>query len=380
MKLCIISPHFYPHVGGAEQALMDIAQELLKKGVEIRVVTSSSGEKIKNTVYKGIEIYYYDWPLLFGHPLAFQKDLVEHIKWADIVHSAVYSVVPPTAKACKKLHKPHVCTVHEVLGKKWFWIEPNKIKALLFKLYEKYTVMQHAELFIVPSTATLKDLENCNKKCKVKKIFWISEFDSSTKKVNQKQYYDYFGITKEDKVFLNYGRPGKTKGVFIYLEAIKLLAKEISKEKMKHIKFCFIMASDPAKEREKFIDTVNKNNLNQYVIVKESVSREDLNNYRSLADYIVVPSITEGFGLSAIEACEFHKKLICSTAGSLPEVTYGEVIHFENRNSLDLANKLKGVILNTIEFEKKEKKDFSKETITNEFIKTYKEVIKNYKK
>ena len=375
----MISPHFYPHVGGAEQALMDIAVEFVKRGIEVRVITCKDDMKKNHQKYNGIDIYYYDWKMLFGHPLPKKSDLIEHVKWADVVHSAVYSVVPAASKMCKKYHKPHVCTVHEVLGEKWFWIEPNKIKALMFKLYEKYTVMQKADLFVVPSTATLNDLRKTNKKANVQRIFWISEFEISKFKKDEKKYYKYFDLGEKDKVFLNYGRPGKTKGIFIYLEAIKKVVNELDKNKLKNIKFCFIMASDPLSERNKFIKEVEKNELDKYVVVRESVSREDLDNYRSCADYIVVPSITEGFGLSAIEACEFKKKVICSTAGSLPEVTYGEVIHFENRNSNDLADVLKNIILGKAKFTKKAKKDFSKETITKEFINAYKEVIKKNK-
>ena len=91
-----------------------------------------------------------------------------------------------------------------------------------------------------------------------------------------------------------------------------------------------------------------------------------------------MPSVTEGFGLTAIEACEAGKKVIHSSGGSLPEVTFGEVIEFENRNSIDLARKLGGIILGNIKFDKKKKKDFSKDAISNEYINTYKKIIEEY--
>lgn len=375
MKLCVVIPHFYPHVGGAEQGLMNLALEYVKKGISVRVITAKDDFDKGYMNYKGIDIYYYDWKMLFGHPLARKKDLKEHILWADVVHSFVYSVVPPTASLCKKYNKPHVCKVHEVLREKWFWIEPNFIKACIFRLYEIFTVSQKVDLFVVPSTATLNDLKKTNKKCKARRIFDISEFDLSTYKADKKKFNKYFGVTDNDRVFLNYGRPGKTKGIFIYLDAIKSVVNDLSDEELKNIKFCFIMANDPMPEKRKFIKLVHKYGLQDYIIIKDSVSREDLDNHRMCADYIVVPSITEGFGLSAIEACEFKKKLICSNAGSLPEVTFGEVAEFENRNSQSLANVLKKVILNEKVFIKKTKKDFTKETISDENIDAYKSVI-----
>ncbi len=378
MKLCVVIAHFYPHVGGGEQAELDLLEQLVKRGYEVRVITSNSGGVNGHQKYKGIDIYYYDWKILFGHPLPKAKDLEEHIKWADVVESLVYSVVPTTARLCKKLHKPHVCVVHEVLGKKWYWVEPNAIKATMFNVYEKYVVNQKANMFIVPSTATLNDLKKANKKGNSKRIFWISEYSlkDNKKKLDKKQYYEYFNITSKDKAFLNYGRPGKTKGIFVYLNAIKMLVDNNDAKSLKNYKFCFIMANDPLVERNKFIKLVKEYGLEDYVRVVESVSREDLDYYRSCADYIVVPSITEGFGLTAIEACEFKKKVIHSDAGSLPEVTFGSVAQFKNRDSKSLYKVLDKVIKGKDVFKTKSKKDFSKDTICSEYDKVFKSLLK----
>ena len=380
MKVLIVSAYFYPHVGGGEQALLDVATELVKKGNKVRVVTcSTTGKEYKDT-YNGIEIYYYPWKILFGHPFVKKADLYEHVNWCDVVNASVYTPVPSASKAARKFKKPFIAIVYEVLGNKWFWIEPNKIKALGFKAFEYYTISQKNDLFIVDSEATLNDLKKYKKKANVRKIFWISEFDTSNYIKDRKKFNSYFGVTDKDRVFLNYGRPGKTKGIFVYLNAIKKAVEDLGKNQFANIKFCFIMANDPMPEKKKFIETVDKYDLNDIVIVRDSVSRDDLNNYRMCADYIVVPSITEGFGLSAIEACEFNKKLICSNGGSLPEVTFGKVAEFENRNSQDLARILKDVILDKDVFKDKEKKDFTKDTISREFISAFKSVIKKKNK
>ena len=35
MRLLIVNAYFYPHVGGGEQALLDIATEFVKKGIKV---------------------------------------------------------------------------------------------------------------------------------------------------------------------------------------------------------------------------------------------------------------------------------------------------------------------------------------------------------
>ena len=216
MKVCFVLSHFYPHVGGAESALMGLIRELIKKNIEVRVLTCKDNGDKKYIKYEGIDIYYYDWKIMFGHPLVRACDIVEHVKWADVVHSAVYSPVITVNRVCKKLNKPHVCTVYEVLGKKWYWIESNKIKALMFKMYESLIVHCKCDIFVTDSLATQRDLLKCNKKANTTNIYWVSDGEEKNIKIDKEKFRKYFGLSKHDVVFLNYGRPGKTKGLFIY--------------------------------------------------------------------------------------------------------------------------------------------------------------------
>ena len=377
MKILYVLPHFYPHVGGSEQAFMDIITELIKKkNINVRVVTSQSGSLKNKDNYKGIDIFYYNWKIMFGHPLVNPQDLYEHVMWADVVHVGVYSPVIPTLMVCKKFKKPSIVTAHEVLGNKWYWVEKNIFKATLFKMYETLNVKQSCTFYHTPSDATKRDLENCNKKARIKNIYWISDKEITHSKNDIKKFNKYFNLKENDnKIFLCYGRPGKTKGIFVYLNAIKIVVNTLDKKQLKKVKFCFLMANDPMREKQKFINQVQNNNLQNYVIVKDSVNHDEIWNFIECANYVVIPSITEGFGLSAIEACEMGKNLIHSSAGSLPEVTFGNVAEFENRNSQDLANVLIETIRENNLFKYKNKKDFSRKTIGNEFIEMYNEAI-----
>lgn len=377
MKVCFVVPHFYPHIGGGEKAMLDYIIAMKKYNIQVRVLTSSSGGVVGHKEYEGIDIYYYDWKVLFGHPLVRRKDLIEHIEWADIVHAAVYSPVRTTSSVCKKLNKPLIITVYESLNEKWYWIEENKIKALMFRIYEKMVLNSKCDYYHTISGATTNDLMKNVKKNNIKQIYTVVEMNKNHVEYNREKLNSFFGVKSDDRIFLSYGRPGKTKGIFIYLGAIKQIVLELSEEELKHTKFCFIMANDPLVQKQKFLKEVEKNNLGKYVIVKDPVERNDLETYIKSCDYVVVPSITEGFGLSAVEACEMGTKIIHSTGGSLPEVTFGDVLEFENRNSAALGSILKDVIFGKANFMKKERKDFSSETIGKEMYSLYEMVLKN---
>lgn len=380
LKICYVMPHFYPHIGGGEQAFLDTIVNLKKihKNVEARVITSASGGIIGLHEYMDIPIYSYQWNMFCGHPIVNKKDLKEHIEWADIVHVGVYSPVIPTVNLCKKLKKPVIVTAHESLNEKWFWVEPNKIKAFMFKIYEKINVNVKCDCYHVPSDATKKDLEINNKKAYVKRIYWISDNKISKKQIDKTDFYDAFNINNNSTTFLYYGRPGQTKGIFVYEEAINILKSKLTDKDLKKVKFCFVISKDPAKGLQKFNKYIEDYNLQELIKIRTDIKRPQMLHFIECTDYVVVPSITEGFGLSAIEACERNAKLIYSSGGSLPEVTYGECIEFENRNSEDLANKLYDIIKGKKIFTKKEKKDFSTKTVIDEFYNMYIETIKNY--
>ena len=380
LPICYVMPHFYPHIGGGEQAFLDTIYNLknLYPNVEARVITSSSGGIVGKHEHMGIEIISYPWKILFGHPIVNKKDLEEHITWADIVHVGVYSPVIPTVNLSRKLNKPIIVTAHESLNEKWFWVEPSKIKALLFRIYEKLTVTVKCDLFHVPSDATKRDLIQNNKNAKVKRIYWISDNKIDKTKPDKSSFYEAFKINDKYTTFLYYGRPGQTKGIFVYEEAINILKNKLSDKELKNIKFCFIISKDPVKGLNKFKDYMKVNELDNLIEIRTDIKRNDMLHFIKCTDYVVVPSITEGFGLSAIEACERGAKLIHSDGGSLPEVTYGKCVSFKNRNSEDLANKLESIIKGKDIFKEKEKKDFSTETITKEFYEMYNEVLKDY--
>ena len=92
------------------------------------------------------------------------------------------------------------------------------------------------------------------------------------------------------------------------------------------------------------MDLISKKGLDKYVVIKPSVTRKELGACILGADTVVVPSLTEGFGFSALEACQIGTNLIYSDGGSLPEVAYGKCLAFKNRDSRDLADKIEMVI------------------------------------
>lgn len=335
MKILFVVEHFYPHIGGAEKSLEDLALGLIKSGHKVRVLTSNSGGITGKHQHKGIEIYSYEWKSFFGHPVPSMKDLFEHGEWPDIIQTAPYTAAPRALKLSKKTHTPIAMLSYEYLGKKWYWVEIT-LKALAFKVFESYVYHKPYSAYIAISKATKRDLISAGiENQKITVIYpvfnnfdeWMPEITSKSKKNKVKE-------------FIYYGRPGKTKGVDILVDAIGLIKEELGSKAV----FTLILSDDPMPNRVAIIEKIKKLNIGRMVRVRNSLPFKDLK--QSIADSysVIVPSVTEGFGFSAYQACLMKKNIIASDAGSLPEVVFGNALVFKNRDAQDLSeNILKAV-------------------------------------
>ena len=326
MRILFITEHFYPHIGGSEKLLLDLAVSLVKNNQEVRVVTSNSGGINGTHKYNDIKIYSCKWPSLFGHPIPNKKDINNHIKWADIVQTAQYTAAPKALMVAKRFNKPCVLMAYEYLGNSWSIVD-NPFRATIFKLFEKWVFNKPYDQFIAISKATRKDLISAHiNPTRIKVIYPVFNNFSYWKNKNKSRHNSM-------KNFIYYGRPGKTKGVFILLDAIRQLDESLSEE----IVFTFILSNDPITERDRFNELVKQYKLDKRIVILESQEQDKLKSLIIESYCVIVPSFTEGFGYSAYQACMLGKKIIVSDAGSLPEVISGKCLIFKSGDSKSLA-------------------------------------------
>ncbi len=374
MKIAIILPHFYPYVGGGEKMFYDLAMGLAGLGHEVHVVARNVGEEyLGYRKLDRIEVWYCPWRSMFGHPFPKESDIEPHISWCDIVHTSIFTTSPVVSRLAGKYHKPSVLTIYEARGWKWYWAD-NFIRATVFFLVEQYTCRRRFDRYHAISDATKKDIERYMGKKNVTRVYLANELG---KKENASDFSlrAYFGLKEDEKIFLYYGRPGKTKGVHIYEQAIAEVKKRMETFSGRKVCFCFLLGKEPEDLRAAFIRKIKKDGLEDIVRIRGSVERKDLEACIRQADTVVVPSLTEGFGFSALEACQIGTRLIYSDGGSLPEVAYGTCRSFKNRNVKDLADKLMAAIEEREDaFSVIPEKTFTYEEMLNGIVRIYEEV------
>ena len=372
MKICLITEHFPPHVGGVEIVFREYANRLSRKNHQVRVITSNSGGFTgTKKINSNLSIHYLKCKSFFGHPLLSKNKLAKYIKWSDVIHTTTFTAALPSIRLARKYNKPCILMVHEVLKNKWFEIEKNPLRALAFLIFEWYVINKKYTVWQAISKATEKDLLTYTiPQKKIKTIYHGIDYSVWHQDVLKNDLNKLFNVARSKKIFLYNGRPGQTKGIFVLLEAIRQIANKLPKEFI----FGFIVSKDPERERKGFEHLVKKYKLQNIIKISNSLPYSELPKYRKDCFAFIVPSITEGFGFTTAETSALDIPLIASNAGSIPEVASGKVLFFKNKDSDDLAKKI--LLATKNKFKHIPNKKFDWDNTINKIERIYTELIK----
>ena len=196
--------------------------------------------------------------------------------------------------------------------------------------------------------------------------------------------YDFFNPEKYDGeeirkklgldkkfIYFFYGRPGISKGLEFLLKAVPIISKQI-----KNSVLVAIVSKDPTyrKQYSKMLSLIKRLGIQKNVVILKPVSRRELPNYIKAADCVVVPSLTEGFGFTAAEACAMGKPVVASNTTSLPEVVSGKYVLVKPRSAEAIAKGIEMVY--NRKFIKCKLKKFELKDNINNYLKIYKKLIK----
>ena len=219
------------------------------------------------------------------------------------------------------------------LHNSFFWL--NRFHHSINKLLSYYTTL----IICVSNSVMNYSIEHDRiKKCKYKIILnGVNTGQYSPKNEFNVQYRREFKFGEKDIVLGNVGVLSVRKGQKYLIEAFNRLLK-----KRKNLKLLIF-----GSEREHEIDIakniyamINKYNLNEKVRIIQP--RKDLNLIYNIFDVYVMPSITEGLSLSAMEAMLMERVCLFSDIPPFKEMVEDKKngFLFESENIDDLYSKL----------------------------------------
>ena len=93
MKILFVTDYYYPHAGGVEEMIKNIAEGLVKRGHEVHILTWKIPGTENDEIVNGVKIHRYLATSRYGFlVLMFSKILF--LRRFDIVHTTTFSSIP----------------------------------------------------------------------------------------------------------------------------------------------------------------------------------------------------------------------------------------------------------------------------------------------
>ncbi len=329
MKLLCVIPSYWPafQFGGPIFSVHDLNKALVKKGIDVTVYTTNVGLKGNLHVNQevdvdGVKVTYFAYTKLFefmgttGWQFSWQmtRALKKNLKSFDIVHiHAVWNY--PTAVAghyCRLYKKPYIIatrgtlypyTLSKKFWKKWFYYHFIAKRDLEGATAIHYTTEDEAEgchpflglknqAIIIPNGVDLSEFKD----------YGLGDYGVRGRELSLRESLrNRYPILKDKKIILFLGRIHWKKGLDLLIKAYAKLVKERDDVHL-------LIAGNDEDGYSKKVKTWLKEFSIPFISTKARVTftgmltgKEKLEAY-SGSDIFVLPSYSENFGMSVIEA------------------------------------------------------------------------------
>lgn len=335
-KIGIFTYDFYPIIGGQGRHLIELYKRIYKE--KDFLIFSPNINNFKN--HKTI----FNFTKKFGKHLL--TSLLINLKINKLIKKHCLDIVhihcgPGGLILIKKLISRLICTVFHTYYQQQKYIPSQKWKYFLFILEKR--MYRNADKIITISEDTKKILIE---------IYNIapSQIELIPCGVDIKKFKKNEKIKKLRNSLLFVGRLDKRKGIDFLIETIPLIKKRVS-----DIKLFIIGKGKIRKKTKKF---VRDNDLESNIRFLGFVPDSQLPKWYNCCQLTVVPSVFEGFGLTAIESLACETPVIGTNVDGIRSIIKnnknGILVEYDNKKELtaQIVKLLNNSIL---------RKEFSKE-------------------
>lgn len=326
MTILFVLEHFYPYTGGAEKLFEYLTTGLVKKGHEVKVITTRYDKTLlKKETIRGVEIIRVQSMNRYLFTLLSLPKILKYGTGCDLIHTTSYNAALPVALANIWLRKKTVITFHEVWGKLWFRLPfITLIGKTGHYLFEQLIIRLPFTKFVGVSEFTSGELRKYKKQDRVNTIY--NGLDYSELENFEHHEPDEF-------VYTYYGRLGASKGIDLLLKAAHTIKDKIPGSRLK-----MIIPKIPSGLYRKVIHRIRQLELADHITLLHNLERNELYEQVSASSCVVIPSYSEGFGFTAAESSAMRVPIVCSGKGALSDVVSGRVVRMEEQTAEALCS------------------------------------------
>jgi glycosyltransferase involved in cell wall biosynthesis len=236
-------------------------------------------------------------------------------------------------------NRPFVVTIHDLIhtkipGRK----KSHFIYRIAYNLIIRHAIRTSKKIIAVSTTTKKEILEHF--KVAEKKIQVVYEGAKDTyhmiDKLEAKNYVrEKFKITKPYVLYV---------GVWRRYKNLPNLSKAFTKLKKQGLNHELVLVGEPDPHYPEIMEQVTRNMAQKSIKTLGRVSDEDLLNLYNAADLFVLPSLSEGFGLTPLEAGACGVAVACSDIPTLREVMGSGAEYFDPLNIDNIADVIKSML------------------------------------
>ena len=306
MKIVQIVPYYPPHLGGMENVVKEMSENLAKRGHQVKVFTSDIG--CKNVKLKSTKNLKINWllgwefshspilPSLFFKLIRIPKDSIMHVHIAQ-------AFVPEIVFLISKLRGiPYIAHIHLDVG-------PSTKMGFLLPFYKKVflqKVLSSSSKIIVP-TKDYIDLVSKKYTISKNKIYKIPCG------VDLKNFQSLSGKSHDLIRLLFVGRLSIQKNVPLLIRSFK----KITEKNLRNIELHIV---GDGKEKSKIINLIKAEKLEKKVILHGALRGKRLYKIFSNSDIFILTSRLESFGIVLIEAMASGLPIVVSNIPAVRNV------------------------------------------------------------
>ena len=356
MNILFVTDFYKPHIGGVEKLFSSLAENLANEGHQVKYITWKYQKKLPSKENcSGVNLFRISAPKRLLFPLFALFRITKEAKKADLIHTSTYSSAIGAWVAGKLTGKKIILTVHEAWGDLWMEMPfLSSTQKRLFRKFEYWLLHLNFDQYIAVSDFTRQKL--------------IEAGIAPEKIVRIYNGIDYkLPVWKDPGVpfcFCFFGRAGASKGLDILI-----VAAENFTELHPEVRFKFIVSPQDRTIFNQMVTRITNGKLRNYSSFLTELPHAQLEKEILSSNCIIIPSLCEGFGFTAVEASAMQIPLISSGMGALPEVTSGEVITLESLTIESLTEAMEDAL--HYRFKKIEIKKFTIEEFISNHISLY---------
>jgi len=301
LRVVQVCPRYHPYIGGVETHVKEISERLVRKSIEIEVVTTDpKGALPEYQIINNVAVKRFkSWAPNEAYYVS--RQLSNYLKKrsceCDIIHAHSYHAFPALYAALNKGDSKLIFTPHyHGRGHTFF-------RSLLFQLYRYLgrRIFKESDRVIAVSEYE-RDL--------IQRDFNIDDdkLEIIPNGINKEEFKDLASRQKENKTILSVGRLEKYKGFHHLIRVLPELEDDVNLE---------IVGKGPYMNN--LLDLIRQNNLGDRVTLLHDLDRGELLQRYVDADLVALLSRDESYGLCVAEALAAGTPCVVAETSALTE-------------------------------------------------------------